>query len=50
MMRLSGQAEFLTLGPGEFMLLWPGDAHMPGIAVGDPAPIKKLVVKIGVRS
>jgi len=50
LMRLSGQGEFLTIGPGEFVLLWPGDAHMPGIAAGDPAPIKKLVIKVGVTS
>jgi YhcH/YjgK/YiaL family protein len=46
MMWLAGAGEFLTLEPGEFMLLWPGDAHMPGIAVDEPQPIKKVVVKI----
>lgn len=50
LMRLSGPGEFLTIGPGEFVLLWPGDAHMPGVAGGDPAPVRKLVVKIGVGS
>lgn len=49
LMRLSGPGEFLTIGPGEFVLLWPGDAHMPGIAVDAPAPVRKLVIKIGVR-
>jgi YhcH/YjgK/YiaL family protein len=45
---LAGSGEFLTLGSGEFMLLWPGDAHMPGIAVDEPAPVRKIVVKIRV--
>jgi beta-galactosidase beta subunit len=30
------------------MLLFPEDAHMPGIAVGDPVPVKKVVLKIAV--
>lgn len=50
LMRLSGHGEFLTIRPGEFVLLWPGDAHMPGIAAGEPAPIRKLVLKVGVTS
>jgi biofilm protein TabA len=45
---LSGKAEFLTLEAGDFMLLFPQDAHMPGIAVDSPAPVKKIVLKIGV--
>lgn len=42
----SGDGEFLTLRAGDFMLIWPGEAHMPGMAVNDPAPVKKVVVKI----
>jgi YhcH/YjgK/YiaL family protein len=45
-MRLEGAGDFLTLEPGQFMLLWPGDAHMPGIAIGEPVTVKKVVVKI----
>jgi YhcH/YjgK/YiaL family protein len=48
MTRLAGSGQFLTLGPGEFMLLWPADAHMPGVAVDEPAAVKKIVVKIAV--
>ncbi len=47
-MRLVGTGDFLTLEPGQFMLLWPGDAHMPGIAIGEPAAVKKIVVKIRI--
>lgn len=43
---LSGEGEFLRLGPGDFMLLFPEDAHMPRLAVVAPAPVRKVVVKI----
>ena len=46
---LSGQGEFLTLRPGEFMILFPQDAHMPSMAVGSPMPVKKAVVKVAVE-
>ena len=45
---LQGPGEFLTLGAGQFMILWPGDAHMPGIDAGVPGPVRKVVVKIAV--
>ena len=43
---LSGEGDFLLLRPGTFMILWPEDAHMPGIAAASPAPAKKVVVKV----
>ena len=46
---LSGEGEWLTLDEGCFMLLWPGEGHMPGIAAGTPGPVKKIVVKIEVE-
>lgn len=45
---LEGDGSFVTMQPGQFMLLWPGDAHMPGVAVGAPSPVRKIVVKIAV--
>ncbi len=45
---LSGEGDFLTLQSGSFVLLFPEDAHMPGIAPGLPQPVKKIVVKIVV--
>jgi len=45
---LQGSGDFLTLGAGQFMILWPGDAHMPGIDAGVPGPVRKVVVKIAV--
>ena len=45
---LTGEGDRVTLRPGEFMLLWPEDAHMPSIAIGAPVPVLKLVFKIAV--
>jgi YhcH/YjgK/YiaL family protein len=45
---LEGDGNFLTLEPGRFMLLWPGDGHMPGISVEEPCRVRKVVVKIAV--
>jgi len=45
---LTGVGDFLTLSAGDFMLLFPEDAHMPGMAVSDPVPVKKVVVKIAI--
>jgi YhcH/YjgK/YiaL family protein len=46
---LAGDGDFLTLTAGAFMLLFPEDGHMPGIAAGAPIPLKKAVFKIGVE-
>jgi YhcH/YjgK/YiaL family protein len=43
---LEGAGDFLTLEAGQFVILWPGDAHMPGIDAGVPGPVRKVVVKI----
>ena len=47
MLWLEGLGDFLTFDAGQFMILWPGDAHMPGIDAGVPGPVRKVVVKIG---
>lgn len=46
---LSGEGDFLTLQGGDFMLLWPNDGHMPGMALDTPSPVKKVVVKIAIE-
>jgi len=28
------------------MILGPQDAHMPGMAIAEPTPVKKVVVKV----
>ena len=48
LLRLTGAGDFLTCGPGDFVLLFPEDAHMPRIAVAVPAVVRKVVVKIAV--
>ena len=46
---LSGAAgQWFTLPAGHFTLLWPGDAHMPGVQANGPAEVLKVVVKIAV--
>lgn len=45
---LEGNGDFLTLTDGCFMLLWPEDAHMPGLQAEQPGPVRKIVFKIAV--
>lgn len=35
---------------GQVIVLYPTDAHAPGLAVGRPADIKKVVIKIALES
>ena len=43
-----GATDTVTLLPGRFAVLFPGDAHAPGVAVDTPAPVRKVVVKVKV--
>ena len=45
---LEGDGDFLRLSSGMFAILWPWDAHMPGMAVYTPLSVKKVVVKVSV--
>lgn len=45
---LKGDGESMSLQAGDFMLLWPEDAHMPGLQVDGAAPVRKVVFKIAV--
>jgi biofilm protein TabA len=45
---LTGEGDRVTLRPGDFVLLWPEDAHMPGMAITEPCPVLKVVFKIRV--
>jgi YhcH/YjgK/YiaL family protein len=38
----------LTMRPGSFAVFMPGDVHRPGGAIGEPAPIRKVVMKVRV--
>lgn len=43
---LRGSGDIITLLPGEFLVVWPGEGHMPGLAIGEPEVVKKVVVKV----
>ncbi len=43
-----GPTDSITLTPGKFAVLFPGDAHAPSIAVDRPIPCRKVVVKVKV--
>jgi biofilm protein TabA len=45
---LFGEGDFVTMKDGDFVILMPGEAHMPGIAIDSPLPVKKVVMKIFV--
>jgi biofilm protein TabA len=45
---LFGEGDFLTLQNGNFSLLFPQDAHLPGIAIAAPGPVRKIVIKIRI--
>ena len=47
-MWLTGEGDRVTLRTGEFVLLWPEDAHMPAMAIDTPMPVLKVVIKIPV--
>jgi YhcH/YjgK/YiaL family protein len=44
-----GSGSFVVLPAGMFTLLFPEDAHMPQIAVENPHPVKKVVIKVAVE-
>jgi YhcH/YjgK/YiaL family protein len=47
-MWLTGDGDRVTLRPGEFVLLWPEDGHMPAMAIDTPMPVLKVVIKIAM--
>ena len=38
----------VKLQAGQIAMLWPEDAHAPKLAVGNPSPVMKIVIKIAV--
>jgi uncharacterized protein, YhcH/YjgK/YiaL family len=45
---LDGSGNFFEIHKGEFVIFTPEDAHMPGLAVKNPKPVKKVVIKVAV--
>ena len=44
------KGERFLMEPGRFAIVFPGDAHMPGISVDDAETVKKVVFKIKASS
>ena len=42
----NGKTAGLKLGGDAFLVLFPQDAHAPGIACGEPAEVRKVVFKV----
>lgn len=41
--------DHVTIGNGKFLIVWPNDAHAPGISVnGEPYSVRKACVKIKI--
>ena len=46
--RECGEYEANVLEPGDFLILYPEDGHMPGVHADGPSEMKKIVLKIPV--
>ena len=46
---MSAHMGFVTLTPGMFSMYTPRDVHAPGLAFGDPAAVRKIVMKVLVE-
>lgn len=44
-----GEGSFLRVEAGTFVVLFPHEAHMPGVSVGEPGQVRKVVVKVPVE-
>ena len=38
-----------VISNGDFVILYPEDAHMPCVCVGKPQTVKKVVIKVPVK-
>jgi YhcH/YjgK/YiaL family protein len=43
---MQGNAAFITVRAGTFVIFNPQDAHMPGLILDTPQPVKKIVMKV----
>ena len=43
---LKGEGDTLVVKEGSFAIFTPQDAHMPGMCVNEPKPVRKAVVKV----
>ena len=47
-MLFAGTGRFIALNPGDFMILFPHDVHMPDVDSGATGPLQKIVIKVRV--
>jgi biofilm protein TabA len=45
---LDGEGSFIVVPAGAFAVFFPEDAHIPGVAIGKPSAVRKVVVKVRV--
>lgn len=45
---LNGKGEFYPMRTGDYMILYPTDAHKPSISLNEKATVRKAVVKVRV--
>lgn len=45
---LTGEPRLISFSEGEFFILFPEDAHMPGMFVKEKRKVKKVVVKVRI--
>ena len=45
----TGPSALLTLGRGNFAIFYPQDGHQPGVQLGAPAEILKVVIKFRLK-
>lgn len=45
---LKGAGDWLILTSGCFILLWPEEAHMPGLQADRSGPVCKIILKIAL--
>ena len=43
-----GVERWVTLRAGEFLVIWPHEAHLSGVAMGTPSAVRKIVLKVPV--
>lgn len=45
---LNGNGEYYPLKEGEYMILYPQDAHKPSISLNNQSTVRKVVVKVQI--
>lgn len=43
-----GSGSYVTVPAGSFTIFFPADGHIPGLAAGEPAHVRKVVMKVAV--